>query len=101
MYENMNYAELEEWRDELLEEAAGSLERDEPKLMIIESISREMDRREAEAYRRVKSAVWVVNVLVLAVIVLTTSGCQTLKGGLGDAAWIIQKGADNINTEGK
>jgi len=40
-------------------------------------------------------------VLVLASIVLTTVGCQTLKGGLGDAAWISQKLADNIDTEGK
>lgn len=37
--------------------------------------------------------------MLLGWIVLSLSGCQTVQGVLGDSAWLLQKGADNITTE--
>jgi len=39
--------------------------------------------------------VWIL-VMALGVLLL---GCQTIKGAAGDTAWLLQKGADNIQTE--
>jgi hypothetical protein len=41
-----------------------------------------------------KYLLWIV-----AVVLLFVAGCQTLKGVQGDAAWLLQTGADNISTE--
>ena len=27
------------------------------------------------------------------------AGCQTVQGALGDSAWLLQKGSDNISTD--
>ena len=35
-------------------------------------------------------------IMILLVAVCFMVGCQTLKGGLNDGAWLLQKGADNI-----
>jgi len=37
--------------------------------------------------------------LLLIVMALTIVSCQTIKGAAGDTAWLLQKGADNIQTE--
>jgi len=112
MFENLNYAELDKMRDALLVEASGLTDRDEGKLQVIGELSLEMERREAEAHRRILSATFAINVLVLAVIIFT-AGCQTVKEGLygtgrlagaagQDAKWIAEKLADNIQVqEGK
>lgn len=39
--------------------------------------------------------------LIFVLLLLILSGCQTLKGAMGDSAWLIQKGADNIQTQEK
>ena len=52
-----------------------------------------------KAYKRVKYAVIGISIAVVVMIVL--SGCQTLKGAMGDSAWLIQKGADNIQVKEK
>ncbi|MBN2591601.1 MAG: hypothetical protein JXA96_17175 [Sedimentisphaerales bacterium] len=39
-----------------------------------------------------------INVLVLIVIL---NGCQTVKGVMGDTAWLLQKGSDNIQVQEK
>ena len=100
MYDELNYAELDKMRDALLIEASGLTDRDEGKLQVIEDITTEMEDREAVASRRVLAAVACINILVLATILLV-SGCQTLKGAMGDSAWLIQKGADNIKVDGE
>lgn len=33
------------------------------------------------------------------ILVMFIGGCQTFKGALGDSAWMLQKGADNISIE--
>ncbi len=98
MFEQMNYAEIEKMRDALLLEASGLTETDEGKLQVIGELSVEMESREAEASRRVLSAVACINILVLSVI-LFCSGCQTLKGVTGDTGWMLTKLSENINTE--
>ena len=37
----------------------------------------------------------------IAAVILAVSlfGCQTFKGAMGDSAWLLQKGADNITVE--
>ena len=103
MYEELNYAELEEWRDGLLQACVGT-SYDDPNFEVnrkwIESISTEMERREEIAAKRLKLCVCAINILVLAVI-LFVAGCQTAKGFMGDSAWLIQKGADNIQVKEK
>lgn len=65
---------------------------------IVQTRKREIEQDWRKALmKRLKFMVIIVNVAVILSIV----GCQTLKGGMGDAAWLLQKGADNINTEGK
>ena len=100
MFENLNYAELDKMRDALLVEASGLTDRDEGKLQVIGELSLEMERREAEAHRRILSAAFAVNVLVLAVIIFV-SGCQTLKGVTGDTGWMLTKLSDNIQVQEK
>ena len=99
MYEELTYAELQEWKGELLTEMAG-LSYDDPKTEVVkdwlQSVTDEMQRRESKSHRRLLSVV-TVNVLVL--VILFTSGCQTAKGVMGDTAWLLQSGADNIQTE--
>lgn len=63
--------------------------------LAIEGIESEMYRRETLMPTAV--LVLIVNLIVIASIFLT--GCQTAKGVMGDTAWLIQKGADNIQTE--
>ena len=103
MYEELNYAELEEWRDGLLQTCVGT-SYDDPNFEVnrkwIESISTEMERREEIAAKRLKLCVCAINILVLAVI-LFASGCQTLKGGLGDLSWSAKVLADNIQVQEK
>ena len=38
-------------------------------------------------------------VILLACLII--AGCQTFKGAMGDSAWLLQKGADNIQTQEK
>ena len=95
MFEELNYAELEEWRDELLLEAAGKQDA-ETEVKWIESISQEMDRREACVAARIRLLVVAVNMIVLVFIL---SSCCTVKGVMNDSAWILRTTADNIQTE--
>lgn len=73
--------------------------------LIIEDLDAEMTEIAQEkngmnrAAGRVRLAIIVITALVLLTILFCTQGCQTLKGGLGDAAWISQKLSDNIVTE--
>jgi predicted small secreted protein len=59
--------------------------------LAIEGIQNEMDRRHRKT---VLSMVITVNLLVLAL-----SGCNTAKGLMEDGAWLLNTGAENINTE--
>ena len=79
MYETLNYAELDKMRDALLIEAAGTVREDEAKLQIIGELTTEMEERESETAKRLRSVVVTVNVLVLASI-LFCAGCQTASG---------------------
>jgi len=57
--------------------------------------------REIELARRLKFLVIIVNVLVLFSIIMTTTGCGTVKGMAGDAGWILTKMSENITVEGE
>jgi len=100
MFEDMNYAELEEWRDELLLENVG-VSYDDPNFeenrKWIEAISREMEYRESEAAKRIKKTVWAVNILVLAAIIFL-SGCTTAIRGTGQMISGIGQGTGTIIT---
>ncbi len=82
MYETLNYAELDKMRDALLIEAAGTVREDEAKLQIIGELTTEMEERESETAKRLRSVVVTVNVLVLALI-LFCAGCGKMLGGAG------------------
>ena len=56
-------------------------------------------KRVRTTMRRLFLMVVIVNLLVLASIFIV--GCQTFKGAMGDTAWLIQTGADNINVQEK
>lgn len=98
MYEELNYAELDEMRDRMLLSCVGKSYDDpnfEVNRMLIESISAEMESREAIAKRRMLKCVMAVNVLALAVILLCT-GCEAF-GGLGrDLTWTAEAGQEML-----
>ena len=48
-----------------------------------------------------KARLGVMAAIALILLAVALSGCQTLKGAMGDSAWLIQKGADNIQVEEK
>ena len=85
MFEELNYAELQEWKDELLKEAAG-MSYDDPAFETvrkwINTVGEEMQYRESAAHRRLISVI-TVNVLVIVSmlsIVFMQSGCGTVEG---------------------
>lgn len=39
--------------------------------------------------------------VLLVLLILFVGGCQTFKGALGDTAWMLKTGADNIQTQEK
>jgi len=48
-----------------------------------------------------KARLTVMLAIALILLVIALSGCQTAKGFMGDSAWLIQKGADNITVQEK
>jgi hypothetical protein len=43
--------------------------------------------------------IMIVLVNILCLVMIVCSSCQTLKGGLGDSAWMLQKLSDNVKIE--
>jgi len=41
---------------------------------------------------------WAIAALLAAILLCSMCSCQTFKGAMGDGAWLLQKGADNIQT---
>ncbi len=102
MFEELNYAELEIWREELLQEASGKKVNDptiNETMKWVRAISIEMEARERETASRIRFLVCGVNAIVLATIIFVTTGCQTVKGVTGDAGWILTKVSENIKVE--
>lgn len=56
-------------------------------------------KRVLATMRRLFPMVVIVSLIAIASIFLT--GCQTFKGAMGDTAWLIQTGADNIKVQEK
>lgn len=54
-----------------------------------------------EMAKSIRAMVIIINVAVLLTIIFFSEGCQTAKGFMGDSAWLIQKGADNITVQEK
>lgn len=44
---------------------------------------------------------FVIAGIAAVILVVSLFGCQTFKGAMGDSAWLLQKGADNIQTQEK
>jgi predicted small secreted protein len=90
---DLTYHQLKEHR-RLFENALSFATDDASRLALgkaIEGIESEMNRRHRKT---VLSMVVTVNILVLAL-----SGCNTAKGLMEDGAWLLNTGAENINTE--
>lgn len=43
-----------------------------------------------------KALLMVAVIVILILLSILLSGCQTLKGATGDSAWMLQKLSDNI-----
>lgn len=53
-----------------------------------------------EETRRWKARiVLIVFAAMMTAFIVLVSGCQTARGMAGDSAWLLQKAADNIQTE--
>ena len=91
MYDNMNYAELEEMARLLKttnDFGTGGIDAVRPH---IEAIEEELERRMGETAKRLLPVVVAVNVLVLATI-LFVAGCQLVQGVGKDITWMGKAG---------
>lgn len=44
---------------------------------------------------------WLLWTIVSLILMLSIGGCQTAKGMMGDAGWLLQTGAENIQVKEK
>ncbi len=65
----------------------------------IANIHRERTAKKGTMHTKVM--IMLVITAILALVSIFTCGCQTAKGVMGDTAWLLQSGADNIQTERK